>query len=44
MCDEETATLFDHGKGHTVPRDAKTIQELALAIQGTVDKGSQGMK
>lgn len=38
MCDEDTATLFDHGKGHTVPRDAQTIQELAAAVEGTRDK------
>jgi hypothetical protein len=35
MCDEDTATLFDHGKGHTVPRDAKTVQELASVIEQT---------
>lgn len=32
MCDSNTAELFDHGKGHTVPRDARTIQELCDAI------------
>ena len=32
MCDEDSAELFDHGKGHTVPRDARTIQELVDAI------------
>jgi hypothetical protein len=32
MCDDDLATLFDHGKGHTVPRDAKTVTELAAAI------------
>ncbi|KAH8891528.1 duf341 domain-containing protein [Thozetella sp. PMI_491] len=38
MCDEDTAELFDHGKGHTVPRDAKTIQELCDAIDRLVEK------
>jgi hypothetical protein len=38
MCDEDTATLFDHGKGHTLPRDAQTVQELAAAIGSTFDK------
>ncbi|RYP63533.1 hypothetical protein DL771_009229 [Monosporascus sp. 5C6A] len=35
MCDEDTALLFDHGKGHTVPRDARTIRELAEAVDTT---------
>ena len=35
MCDEDKATLFDHGKGHTVPRDGRTIQELASALEKT---------
>lgn len=33
MCDQSSATLFDHGKGHTVPRDARTIEELAEEMQ-----------
>lgn len=37
VCDEDRATLFDHGKGHTVPRDATTIQELGEAIKKTID-------
>ncbi|GAB0134289.1 hypothetical protein EsDP_00002667 [Epichloe bromicola] len=32
MCDEDSALLFDHGKGHTVPRDRRTLQELASVI------------
>ncbi|RYP44956.1 hypothetical protein DL768_008641 [Monosporascus sp. mg162] len=35
MCDEDTALLFDHGKGHTVPRDARTTRELAEAVETT---------
>ncbi len=38
MCDEDTAELFDHGKGHTVPRDATTIKELCDAIGRLVEK------
>ena len=38
MCDEDTAVLFDHGKGHTVPRDAKTVSELAVAIGDSISK------
>lgn len=33
MCDRDNAEMFDHGKGHTVPRDARTIQELCDAIE-----------
>ncbi|KAK2757089.1 hypothetical protein FQN54_005058 [Arachnomyces sp. PD_36] len=36
VCDEDTATLFDHGKGHTLPRDPKTITELSDAINTTL--------
>ncbi|QPH02661.1 hypothetical protein C2857_006875 [Epichloe festucae Fl1] len=32
MCDEDSALLFDHGKGHTVPRDRRTLEELASVI------------
>ena len=32
MCDENTSTLFDHGKGHTVPRDGRTVAELAEGL------------
>lgn len=32
MCDEDSAVLFDHGKGHTVPRDPKTLQELVSVV------------
>lgn len=32
MCERGSAEMFDHGKGHTVPRDARTIQELCDAI------------
>ncbi|QUC19145.1 uncharacterized protein UV8b_03386 [Ustilaginoidea virens] len=33
MCDRDTAVLFDHGKGHTIPRDARTLQELVAAVE-----------
>jgi hypothetical protein len=36
ICDEDTAILFDHGKGHTLPRDAKTLKELADTIRRMV--------
>jgi hypothetical protein len=33
ICDQDTAVLFDHGKGHTLPRDAKTVKELGVTIR-----------
>ncbi|KAK3370790.1 hypothetical protein B0T24DRAFT_679940 [Lasiosphaeria ovina] len=35
MCDDDTAVLFDYGKGHTAPRDPRTIEELASAMART---------
>lgn len=32
-CNEDTAMLFDHGKGHTIPRDPRTLKELADNIR-----------
>ena len=29
VCDSDTAQIFDHGKGHMVPRDAVTVKELS---------------
>jgi hypothetical protein len=37
VCDEDTAILFDHGKGHTIPRDAQTLRELGEAVRGMLD-------
>ncbi|ATY60575.1 DUF341 family [Cordyceps militaris] len=36
VCNEDNATLFDHGKGHTVPRDNTTIDELVASILKTI--------
>lgn len=40
MCEEDMATIFDHGKGHTVPRDARTVKELASVIEGSWRQGA----
>lgn len=32
MCNQDSAEMFDHGKGHTLPRDAETIKELGDAV------------
>ncbi|KAE8443298.1 hypothetical protein EG329_002014 [Mollisiaceae sp. DMI_Dod_QoI] len=33
VCDQDEAILFDHGKGHTIPRDAQTLKELGDAVR-----------
>ena len=35
-CDPETAILFDHAKGHTLPRDKDTVQELCDVIRDMI--------
>ena len=34
VCDQDTAILFDHGNGHTIPRDVQTLKELGDVIKG----------
>ncbi|KAJ5825487.1 serine hydrolase FSH [Penicillium riverlandense] len=41
VCDADTSVLFDHGKGHTVPRDAQTIEELAEVIVSVRREGEK---
>lgn len=36
VCDPDTAYLFDHGKGHTLPRDRKTVKELGDVIRNMI--------
>ncbi|KAK4096771.1 hypothetical protein N658DRAFT_510930 [Parathielavia hyrcaniae] len=38
MCDEDTAELLDHGRGHTVPRDADSIRLVCEAVKRLVAK------
>lgn len=33
VCDQDEAILFDHGKGHTIPRDVQTLKELGDAVR-----------
>lgn len=39
-CDEDTAEMFDHGKGHIVPRDTKTLGELREYVARLTVKAS----
>ena len=36
VCDADTAVLFDHAKGHTLPRDKETVTELADTIRDMI--------
>lgn len=40
ICDMDTAYLFDHAKGHTLPRDKDTVKELGDIIRGMVSNVS----
>ena len=33
VCDEDTAKLFDTGKGHTIPRSGLVIKEMGDAVR-----------
>ncbi|EKD12634.1 hypothetical protein MBM_09203 [Drepanopeziza brunnea f. sp. 'multigermtubi' MB_m1] len=33
VCEQDEAILFDHGKGHTIPRDAQTLKELGEVVR-----------
>lgn len=34
ICEQDSAVLFDHGKGHTIPRDERTVGELGAVVRG----------
>lgn len=36
VCGEDGARLFDHGKGHIIPRDERTCKELAVSVKEMV--------
>ncbi|KAK2612292.1 hypothetical protein QQS21_001718 [Conoideocrella luteorostrata] len=41
LCDQDSAILFDHGKGHTLPRDMRTLKELTIAMDGALSLTGQ---
>ncbi|KAL9110634.1 MAG: hypothetical protein Q9227_004811 [Pyrenula ochraceoflavens] len=41
LFDEDAAVLFDHAKGHTIPRDTRTIKELGDTIREAIHRGEQ---
>ncbi len=36
VCDPDTAYLFDHAKGHTLPRDKETVKELGDVVRKAI--------
>lgn len=38
VCDPDGAYLFDHAKGHTLPRDRETIKELADVVRDAIEE------
>ncbi|MCJ1358509.1 MAG: hypothetical protein MMC33_008509 [Icmadophila ericetorum] len=41
VCDQNSAILFDHGKGHTIPRNAQTLKELGDVVRGIAAESTQ---
>jgi hypothetical protein len=42
VCDGDVAELFDHGKGHMIPRDAVTVKELSNVVRGFLERVDVG--
>lgn len=36
VCDPDTAYMFDHAKGHTLPRDKDTVRELGDVVREAI--------
>jgi len=36
VCNPDTAILFDHAKGHTLPRDKETVGELCDVVRNMI--------
>ena len=36
VCDPETAVIFDHAKGYTLPREKRLVKELGDTIRDTI--------
>jgi hypothetical protein len=37
VCDPDTAYLFDHAKGHTLPRVKDTVKELGDVVREAIE-------
>jgi hypothetical protein len=38
VCDSDIAEMFDHGKGHMIPRDAVTVKELTNLLRSFLER------
>lgn len=43
VCDPDTAFIFDHAKGHTLPRDKHMVKELGDTIRRMIDEVNGGV-
>ena len=37
LCNEEVASMVDHGRGHSIPRDNKSVKRIVRAIRALVE-------
>ncbi|KAK3294933.1 serine hydrolase FSH [Chaetomium fimeti] len=44
VCDPDTAYMFDHAKGHTLPRDKDTVKELGDVVREAIETYSIGIR
>ncbi|OAL04537.1 hypothetical protein IQ06DRAFT_241831 [Phaeosphaeriaceae sp. SRC1lsM3a] len=42
VCDPDTAFIFDHAKGHTLPRDKHMVKELGDTVRRMIDEVNGG--
>jgi hypothetical protein len=42
ICDPDTAFIFDHAKGHTLPRDKHMVKELGDTVRRMIDEVNGG--
>jgi hypothetical protein len=38
ICDPDTAFIFDHAKGHTLPRDKCMVKELGDIVRRMIEE------
>lgn len=38
VCDPDTAVIFDHAKGHTLPREKRLVKELGDTIREMISR------
>ena len=43
VCDPDTAYIFDHAKGHTLPRDKHMVKELGDTVRRMIEEVNGGI-